>query len=231
VTTVELDPHVAEDARQALARAGYAPAVHVGDGRDGWPEGAPYDRIIATCSVPSVPSAWLDQTRDGGHIVVSLWRQIGCPLVRLAVHDGAAHGTFLPIGGSFMPVRAYPVLNEQEALRAAIKQAGQTRETAYPADIIDDDDAGLWIGLQVPDAARLGLQPADGAEQLWLFTPDGSWTMVDRGNNTVEQYGPRHLWDEVERAYQQWVDAGRPARERIGPTVARDGEHRFTLDE
>src|SRR5690606_1238158 len=149
--------------------------------------------IIATCSVPHVPLAWLNQTTEGGHIVVSLWRPIGSPLVRLTVEDGAAHGRFLPTGGSFMPARAYPVLREMEALRAAVKQDGQTRDTAYPGGILDEDAAGLWIGLHVPDVSRLGLTPVDGDEQLWLFAPDGSWSMVDVSKNTVEQYGPRRL--------------------------------------
>jgi hypothetical protein len=34
--------------------------------------------------------------------------------------------------------------------------------------------------------------------------------MVDVGKNTVEQYGPRRLWDDVERAYGEWEGAGRP---------------------
>mgnify|MGYP001160340589 CR=1 FL=1 len=231
VTTVELDPTVAERARQALARAGYGPAVHIGDGRDGWPDGARYHRVIATCSVPSVPLAWIDQTEEGGHIVVCLWRQLGNPLIRLTVHDGTATGTFLPTGGSFMPARAYPVLNEQQALRAAVRQAGQSREIAYPASILDDDHAGLWIGLQVPDVSRLGLHPINGNEQLWLFAPDGSWSMLDLAKDAVEQHGPRHLWDEVERAYREWEDAGRPTRDHIGLTVTRTGEHRYTLSE
>jgi protein-L-isoaspartate(D-aspartate) O-methyltransferase len=214
----------------ALDVTGSERVLEIGTGT-GWPDGARYHRVIATCSVPSVPLAWIDQTEEGGHIVVCLWRQLGNPLIRLTVHDGTATGTFLPTGGSFMPARAYPVLNEQQALRAAVRQAGQSREIAYPASILDDDHAGLWIGLQVPDVSRLGLHPINGNEQLWLFAPDGSWSMLDLAKDAVEQYGPRHLWDEVERAYREWEDAGRPTRDHIGLTVTRTGEHRYTLSE
>jgi protein-L-isoaspartate(D-aspartate) O-methyltransferase len=34
----------------------------------------------------------------------------------------------------------------------------------------------------------------------------------------------------VESAYQRWLDAGSPNRERVGLTVASDGAHRFWLD-
>lgn len=77
VASVEVDPSVAEQARQRLAAAGYRPAVVTGDGELGWPDGGRFDRLIATVSVPEVPSAWLRQVRDGGLIVVSLWRDLG----------------------------------------------------------------------------------------------------------------------------------------------------------
>jgi Protein-L-isoaspartate carboxylmethyltransferase len=231
VTTVEIDPTITERARRALAQVGFSPAVHVSDGRDGWPDAGPYDRIIATCSVAYVPLAWLHQTTEGGHIVVSLWRPIGSPLVRLTVHDGVAYGRFLPTGGSFMPARAHPILNEQDALRVAVNQDGHVRETAYPCSILDEDAVALWIGLHLPDVHRLGLTPVDGDEQLWLFAPDGSWSMVDVGKNTVEQYGPRRLWDDVERANAEWERAGRPARDHIGLTVTRSGDHQLTIDD
>jgi protein-L-isoaspartate(D-aspartate) O-methyltransferase len=107
-----------------------------------------------------------------------------------------------------------PVLSEQEALRIAVGQRGTTRDTRYPGGILDAQHADLWIALQVPDAARIGLRPDDGGEQLWLLAPGGSWSMVDLATNTVEQHGPRHLWDEVELAYQLWDEAGRPAATR-----------------
>jgi len=40
VVTVEVDPHLAEQARAALARAGYAPQVVCADGMAGWPPAA-----------------------------------------------------------------------------------------------------------------------------------------------------------------------------------------------
>ena len=67
-------------------------------------------------------------------------------------------------------------------------------------------------------------------EQVWLFAADGSWAMVDDEAVQVEQHGPRMLWDEIENAYGQWLDAGSPNRDRFGLTVDRTGEHRYWLD-
>ncbi|HEY8985616.1 MAG TPA: methyltransferase domain-containing protein, partial [Streptomyces sp.] len=63
VVSVDLEPEIVESARRHLAVAGYRPRVVVGDGARGVPDGAPYDRVVATCGVGSVPSAWVRQCR------------------------------------------------------------------------------------------------------------------------------------------------------------------------
>jgi protein-L-isoaspartate(D-aspartate) O-methyltransferase len=42
----------------------------IGDGFEGWPEHAPFDKIIVTCSPEEVPQALIDQLRDGGRMVI-----------------------------------------------------------------------------------------------------------------------------------------------------------------
>jgi protein-L-isoaspartate(D-aspartate) O-methyltransferase len=71
VTTLEVQPDLADDARRNLAAAGFADAVNVltADGRDGWPAAAPYDRILVSASVDAVPQAWLDQLAPDGMLV------------------------------------------------------------------------------------------------------------------------------------------------------------------
>lgn len=72
VTTIDVDSEIADGARSALRRAGYRAQVVVGDGRSGWPDDAPYDRIIVTASADRLARAWLDQLRDGGRLAVPL---------------------------------------------------------------------------------------------------------------------------------------------------------------
>jgi protein-L-isoaspartate(D-aspartate) O-methyltransferase len=45
-------------------------AVKIGDGYQGWPEHAPFDKIIVTCSPEDVPQALIDQLREGGRMVI-----------------------------------------------------------------------------------------------------------------------------------------------------------------
>ncbi len=77
-----------------------------GDGHDGWPRAAPYDRIIVTASSPIVPRAWLDQLRDGGLLELPLVLDpTGMQMVvTLQKHDGGLRSEALLHGG-FMPLR------------------------------------------------------------------------------------------------------------------------------
>jgi protein-L-isoaspartate(D-aspartate) O-methyltransferase len=73
VTTVDIDAEVTERARALLGQAGYDDVrVVQADGEYGVPEGAPYDRIVVTVTAWDVPTAWVDQLRPGGRIVVPL---------------------------------------------------------------------------------------------------------------------------------------------------------------
>lgn len=70
VTTVDIDPDVSTQAKRALRATGYGD-VHVitGDGTNGYPGQAPYDRIIATVSPWDMPTAWWAQLAPGGRLV------------------------------------------------------------------------------------------------------------------------------------------------------------------
>lgn len=139
VTSIEVDPGVAARAAEALRIAGYGPHLVVGDGLDGHPDTAPYDRIIATCSLRTVPESWLAQAVPGARILFPLlgWLH-GAGLVALTVTgEGTAHGRFLPDTASFVPARAHaaPVpftLPDKE---------GQTRPVRYDPQFLTD-----WMG-------------------------------------------------------------------------------------
>ncbi len=73
VVSVDIDADLAEAARGHLAGAGYPDVtVAAGDGADGYPDGAPYDRVIATVGVSDLAPAWLHQAGPGARIVVPL---------------------------------------------------------------------------------------------------------------------------------------------------------------
>jgi protein-L-isoaspartate(D-aspartate) O-methyltransferase len=80
VHTVERIPELASKAKATLQQLGVKNVfVHVGDGSLGWPEAAPYDRIIVTAAAPSVPEELTDQLKTGGRLIIPVgerWYQM-----------------------------------------------------------------------------------------------------------------------------------------------------------
>ena len=71
VVSIERDAELAERGRQQMERFGAThTSIHVGDGSLGWPDEAPYDRIMVTAGAPDVPPALLEQLADGGRVVI-----------------------------------------------------------------------------------------------------------------------------------------------------------------
>lgn len=73
IISVERIPGLAESARQVLGELGYHNVqIVVGDGTEGAPEYAPYDRIIVTAAAPSIPAQLLHQLADveGARLVI-----------------------------------------------------------------------------------------------------------------------------------------------------------------
>lgn len=72
VYTIERIPELAEFAKKNLERTGYSEyvTVIVGDGTKGYPEKAPYDRIIVTAAAPDLPEPLLRQLKIGGKLVI-----------------------------------------------------------------------------------------------------------------------------------------------------------------
>jgi len=71
VYTIEIVEPLGRRAAVTLRRLRYQ-NVHtkIGDGYQGWPEHAPFDRIIVTCSPEDVPPALVEQLREGGRMVI-----------------------------------------------------------------------------------------------------------------------------------------------------------------
>jgi len=70
VYAIEIVETLAERARQVLSRLGYENvSIVVGDGTLGYPEAAPYDRVIVSAAAPQVPPPLVEQLAEGGRLV------------------------------------------------------------------------------------------------------------------------------------------------------------------
>ena len=95
-------------AREALARFNVlrlTNIVHrIGDGAKGWPEQAPFDRIIVTAAAPERPDALLSQLKPGGIAVAPVQNGDGQTLMRyvMAEEGGVTETTLFDV--RFVPL-------------------------------------------------------------------------------------------------------------------------------
>ncbi|MFE7132701.1 ATP-grasp peptide maturase system methyltransferase [Streptomyces sp. NPDC057638] len=225
VTSIEYDPAAAARARTAITSAGYTPRLIHGDGLLGDEEGGPYDHLIATCSVRTIPPAWLRQVTPGGTILttVSGWLS-GSGLARLTVgENGTAEGRFLPGMVSFMIARphAAPALDDYSDL---LRQPSDERPARHDREVFQS-----WIPLFLAQLAAPGAQGlstrADGGPWLYhaIDVSSGSFATLtptsDESGFLVRQGGPHRLWDDIEAAIDAWETAGSPPQTAFTLTV------------
>ena len=75
VWSIEVVEEFAEAAAARFAALGHNIPVKIGDGTRGWPEHAPFDRILVTAAAAEAPAALLEQLKPGGRMVIPLGGQ------------------------------------------------------------------------------------------------------------------------------------------------------------
>ncbi len=94
VCTVERIPKLAQRARELLEMLGYANVwVRVANGTLGWPDEAPFDRILVAAGAPSVPPPLFEQLREGGRMVMPVGDATGQVLQVIEKRDGEMRTT------------------------------------------------------------------------------------------------------------------------------------------
>lgn len=223
ITSIEIDPQVAAAAATTLATLGHAPDLITGDGLTGHKDGAPYDRIIATCGVLTIPEQWIAQTRPGGQILATLsgWTH-SSEQGRLTVHDdGSATGRLL--GGQVSFMLAHP--HQPPPLgKLPDTDAGTERATTIDAGILDDWTARFVAQTAAPATQRLHLGDRG---QLLIDADAGSWALLQPSPHgwRVRQGGPDRIWDPIEDHLQRWRHDGSPALDQFRITITPDGHH------
>lgn len=106
VFTIERHADLAEDARMLLEELGYSNIrFRQGDGSLGWPEDAPFDRIVVTAGAPAVPEDLTAQLSDGGLLVIPVGGRSVQELYRYTRRRGEMEGEritscrFVPLVG------------------------------------------------------------------------------------------------------------------------------------
>ncbi|WP_297085621.1 protein-L-isoaspartate(D-aspartate) O-methyltransferase [uncultured Draconibacterium sp.] len=108
VFTVELFQELSKKAGQVFTQLNYTNIYYkVGDGYKGWPEKAPFDAIIVTCSPTHVPQALKEQLAEGGRLIIPVGDRGIQQLVLLRKKKGKVSEKRI------LPVRFVPMLNKK----------------------------------------------------------------------------------------------------------------------
>ncbi len=110
VFTIEIVPELSVSAGVVLKRLGVRNVtLRSGDGYEGWPEEAPFDRIILTAAPRKIPSALLSQLRPGGKLVAPVGNSAFAQ--DLTIVDKMADGRIKK--RSVMPVTFVPMVRKK----------------------------------------------------------------------------------------------------------------------
>jgi protein-L-isoaspartate(D-aspartate) O-methyltransferase len=109
VYTIEIVPELARSSAETMKRLGHKNVyTREGNGYLGWPEQAPFDRIILTAAPPELPQALVDQLKPGGKLIAPVGRT---PLEQeLLLVEKSAAGKVTK--RSILPVRFVPMVQQ-----------------------------------------------------------------------------------------------------------------------
>ena len=109
VFTIEIIPELAEGAKNILNHLSYKNiTVRAGDGYKGWPEEAPFERIMVTAAPTEVPQEHIDQLAPGGRMILPVGAQFLVQYLWVIEKDDQGTVTKEKI----LPVRFVPIVKE-----------------------------------------------------------------------------------------------------------------------
>ncbi|MFJ9610419.1 methyltransferase, FxLD system [Kitasatospora sp. NPDC101176] len=171
VTAVDVDADLVDGARKHLADAGITNVEAVlGDGALGHPDGAPFDRVIATVSTSEMPTPWLEQVKPTGRIVLPL-RLRGTASRTIAferredgwmsVDDQLA--VFMPLRGSMDDARRTVDLTGTGDITLQVhKDQNAALDASLLLGVLDSRRHETWTGVTIPGGTTYEYQ------DLWL---------------------------------------------------------------
>ncbi|MEX2168763.1 MAG: protein-L-isoaspartate(D-aspartate) O-methyltransferase [Pirellulales bacterium] len=184
VYTIEIVEPLGRKAQRTLERMKYDNVhVRVGDGYLGWPEAAPFDKIIVTCSPEKIPQPLIDQLVEGGRMIIPLGERYQQNLHIVRKVDGKLEQEplqatlFVPMTGTAEEQREV----QPDAIRPSISNG------SFEELLGDGDQPSGWHYVRqarvesdsavAPDGERFitftNKEPGRGCQALQGFAVDG----------------------------------------------------------
>ncbi len=253
VISLDINPELAERANRLLRQQSLQQATaQAADGRAGWSEAAPFERIVAWATGEVLPHAWVRQLTVGGLIVAPLRLALvagATAIVRARCNGPASLAAEHLLPGGFTALTSVPkrqwaglveeadiVAGEGEAaawlssewLRGA--GAGETSmrrllESAAPCagPLRAGEDAGaLRAYLLAQDAAGLTSGSTPATGLAIGCSRANSLALLSLHNGTLVKAGAETANETLIQWIAAWRDCGRPGFESLQPSLERD---------
>jgi protein-L-isoaspartate(D-aspartate) O-methyltransferase len=105
VYSIELVEDLAREAAERLGALGFANVTaRAGDGRQGWPEHAPFDIVLAAAAPERVPPALIEQLRPGGRLIIPSGPAHAQELLRIVKDETGGTRTEVAAAVRFVPM-------------------------------------------------------------------------------------------------------------------------------
>ncbi|TQK45286.1 protein-L-isoaspartate(D-aspartate) O-methyltransferase [Streptomyces sp. SLBN-118] len=250
VTAVETEPSLAKRAEALYAEHGHQVTVVVGDGLFGYPQGAPYDRILVGTTPPAIPHAWLQQLKPGGILLCGV-RIADLPgayaIARITVDDKHQphqveihHGGYTPMIAASPPGSVTRVVDPQrpEFLLAILGDHEPStvaslfaalRETAHvePTPVPDSDYFHMknWLIAAEPAGlleATIGQGTGIG---IGSPTPDGTaHAAIVTDEHIITDHAESPALEILRALIHEWLEEGALRTHELPARLTRDGD-------
>ena len=194
--------------------------VIVGDGFQGFPEHAPYDRILATASTPTIPEPWIEQLAPDGILVMDLQGTLesGFLVFTKNNHDEGGTGTFLKRQLHFMPLISEQLNSIYVDTRflLLLQQANQKRFNLDNDSIVrlllEDHHFRWFFQWYLPNCNIVEMNNEDGHRVFVVNYAKESILQLkkDRDGWSGDVFGEYKLWDMIQEALQIFKQIGEP---------------------
>ncbi|AUS07479.1 hypothetical protein C1X05_00465 [Laceyella sacchari] len=251
IVSIDIEPEMTERAKRLFQGRSHLSFV-TKDGRQGYKQGMPYDRIVAWATAQYLPSEWVEQIKDRGMIVA--------PFKVSPVADTTVIARFMKNGesmqGDMVVPGGYILMNDTPHYETfgpemdadfVLKEGDEVVTWVSTEWLRKGEETKEWVEMLRKARPKAPLiEGGDEANQFRAFLlamlPDGLTTaylhrtffigisdpsgfaLIDLDGQMYLEEGSKEIANRMENLTIQWVNTGKPSYESMRPVIRTNGD-------